>query len=817
MKKSTIIALSVTGSLVLVTCIALSIYFAMKSSSANGPTPLSPQEQCNKNGYIWDPVKQECTTNQCVATVDPATGVLSGTMVNLSGTACVDVSSGAYLSPFARASLLQVCQDAGFQNVGTTSTGVATGLVCTKASGCDTKPYVTNTFMDGCPYLTYRTSGASCVPPTNDQLEYLCNTSINGCPINTNLNQNCPSGQPCFDAIQGCQAQLDTPGCRPQNEMWQWMNGQCVNATVSNTIAVTVTTARVDIIEGTFVLDNLPQTTKVQWRYLLTNTTKTWQDPVTVQGSSFMVDLSNLNLPVSSTYQFSLQAYTSVNDSPYVLSFQSVVPAAVTLQPAPVVPGLVTIKPALSLDLAQQLAANWTGAIDAANNNSGNIKPFQQPDASTWNNSLQGVAPTSSFLIVPCTTAYCKTLLSDSYAMLILAWPVATPLSQAQMDEIKKTCSSVTSPSVSYAVYSGDTLVGNRLTGGAWLQPVPSDPTIVTTFQIVAYVWSASTGDEGIEKSACTSQPLNVVVQVPTDLYSASTCFSIQPFKPQGSFIPGNFMLYHPGSNKCSSPEDSVEALSARDFSCLVNGTAPPTLTNMQLYGCNDTPQAGTNCNSSGQGCVTVSPVTTVRQPELGESNQCPPPSDNQPPCEGSEYCQLAACNCPASVPWYLCGAFSFAQVGTGAAIEASRWQDRVSNVSNFIKFYGLDKVSDVQTFLNNTSSPQNIQTVWDSTYGTAVCPLPNNWNAPTPGNCDITSPTAWNQTSVCNAWEPTNGLYKRQVYTYPTSQDGAQSACCPSKYTYYSGCCCPDTNNKSNCTPLAAGTLGPTWCKTKT
>lgn len=835
MKKSVVIALSVTGSIVLATCIALSLYFALKTSvTPPTPSPLSPKDQCSKNGYIWDPVKQVCTTNQCLATVDPATGVLSGTMVNVSGTSCVPVSSGSYLSPFARAALLKDCVNAGFQNLGSTTAG----LICTKASGCNTKPYVTNTFMDGCPYLTYQpgdVQGSTCIPPTNDQLQYLCNTSVNGCPVNTSLNSNCGTDQPCYDPVKGtCQAQLDAPGCRPQNEQWQWSNGQCVNATVSNVIVTQVTSATVEQVQGTFTLDNPPQNTKLLWSYLLvlvssdsTKPAPTWQGPVIVQGSSqapsFTVNLSSFNLPVQSQYNFTLQAYTSVNNGPYVLSFASVVPSVITLQAAPVAPGLVTIKPTLSLELAQQVAADVPGAILAANKNSSQSNPFVPPDPSVWTNTtLPGTVQSNSFLIVPCTTAYCKNTLSDGVAMLILAWPVAKPLNSDQVSEIKKACPSISDPQVSYAVYSGTNVVQSQLTQGTWLQPIPSDPTLVTTLQIKAYVWSSADGDTGIENSQCTSQPLNVVVQVPSNLYSADTCYAIQPFKPEGQFMPGNFMVYHPGNNLCSSPANLVEALQARDFSCLIQQGAPDLTKPLQLYGCNDTQQVGSNCNSSGQACATVSPVSTVRQPQEGESQECNPlPNGTVPPCGGSQYCQLAACNCPPTVPWYLCGAYSFAQVGQDKAIEASRWQDRVSNVSNFIQTYGLDKVStlpNLTPFLTQTSTTQNIKTAWDTTYGAAVCPLPK-WSAPSPGSCDITSSSACTQQNVCSEWTPgpadQPGLYKQQVYVYPTKEQ--QAACCPTNFTYYAGCCCPDTSTscigQTTCTPVTTGTLGPTWC----
>lgn len=821
MKKSTVIILSVCGSALLVTCIVLSTVFALKQQGGNKPPPpLSPKDQCNANGYIWDPVNQVCTSKQCSALVDPQTGIITGTMIDITGETCVNVSgSGAYVSPFARATLLQLCQKADFANLQVTSTG----LQCTNAAGCNTKPYISNSVMDGCPYLTYQPAakGNDCVPPTLTQLQNLCNTSVNGCPANSSLNVSCPAGQPCFDPNKGCVAQLDTPGCRPAGQLWQWSGTQCLNATVSNTIAVTVSSATTDSIQGTFVFDNPPQNAKLMWLFsLASSSTTAWQGPVTIDKNQFNINLTGIPVTVNSVYKLVLQVYSSVNDSPYLLQFTSVTPNNVTLTTAPVAPGLVTIKPQLSLDSAKQVAANVPGAILAANGNSQGSNPFVVPDTVSWTNSLQGSVsnPSSdqSFLLVPCTTAYCKNTLSDGIAMLIFAWLPVQTLTPDQSAEIKKACPSLSDPQVSYAVYQNDTLVGNQLTAGTWLQPVPSDPTVTNTFKIVAYVWSGS--DSGVQNSACLSQPLNVVVQVPTNLYSTEVCYSIQPLKPQGAFIPGNFMLYHPGDNMCSAPVNSVEALGARDFSCLIQQSAP-TLQNMQLYGCNDV-GTGDSCNSSGQGCQPIVPVTTVRQPGAGESTECSPPVPGTvPSCGGLQYCQEAACNCPDTVNWALCGSTTYAQVGTENAIEANRWQSRVNNVSNFIQNYGLDKVVNVQTFLNETSSPQSIQSAWDTNYGASVCPLPQ-WDAPSPTNCDVTSSDACKQPFVCGSWIPENNmpaLYRQEVVQYPTQEQ--QGDCCPTNSSFYAGCCCPSVGQGSscadlkNCVPLATGTLGPTWC----
>jgi hypothetical protein len=835
MKKKYLIVL-IVFSLVLVGALTYGVVSSQLTSGTGG-TPSSgptPQQQCNANGYVWDPKTQQCTSNVCSAQVDSNTGVITGTMVNYSGDQCVDVQSGAYISPLTRASLLELCQSTACSScpAGTKFTNLeftATGPKCTQSTGCSTKPYDSNSIMDGCPYLTYLPgTDNNCVAPTENELQLLCNTSVNGCPLNTNLNANCNTDTPCFNPASGCVAQSELPGCRPHNTMWQWIGTQCVNTTVSNSIAVTVNSATVADITGTFVLDNIPQNASLLWNYVLTQGDKTWQGPVVIKGNTFTASLLVITPPLSvgASYTLVLQVYTSINDSPYVLSFTSAAPTPVTLTAAPVAPGLTTLKPTLSLALAQQVAQDVPGAIDAANANSAGNDPFVKPSADVWSNSLQGYnSGTTPFLIVPCTSLYCKTELSVGVAMLILAWPPMTTLTSDQTAEIKKACSTLSNPQVSSAVYmqetsaSGSTLslVGNKITTGTWLQPLSSDPTKTWLFRVVAYVWSGT--DNGVENSQCLSQPLDIPVQVPHNLYSAEVCFNIQPLKPQGQAMEGNFMVYHPGANMCSGPINSVEALGARDFSCLITNTAP-SLDNMQLYACNDISyDSSGNCNSSGQGCGPVFPVNSVRQPTTGQSTQCAGLLDGTPPCAGAQYCQEAACNCPPSVDWADCGRTTYAQVGASNAIEEGRWKSRVNNVVNFIQTYGLDKLVNVQTFLNQTGSADSIQKAWDTNYGASVCPLPN-WKAPQPGNCDVTSANACTQNTVCGAWEAEPGtpyLYKQEVVQYPTAAQ--QSSCCPTNTTMYAGCCCPNADSGSSCGDLTGctpvnGALSYTWCQ---
>ena len=826
MNKSYLAAIIVL-SVVFVTVVTLGVVYSRKQGTPGG-TPLTPQQQCNANGYIWNPDTQTCTSVVCEAQVDPGTGVISGQMLNASGTQCVNVD-GAYFTPFTQAALLKLCQNTSCDPCpsGSGQTKFSTlqltpkGPVCGFQAGCNTKPYFSNSIMDGCPYLTYQTDSSNqCVPPTTLELQQLCNTSVNGCPLGSNLNNNCPSDTPCFNPSSSnpCLPQLAAPGCRPMNQQWQWIGTQCVNTTVSNTIAATISSATVNQITGTYTLDNIPANAKLLWNFVLSdNNNKSWQGQLVIESNNFTAQLQGSTVQTQTEYTFEIQLYTSDSSvSPFVLTYTTVAPLKVKLQPAPVAPGLTTIVPQLSLDLAKQVASNVPNAITLANNNS-DSKPFVTPTADVWSNSLQGIG-NNQYLIVPCTTAYCKTEVNVGYAMLILAWPPVTTLSADQQAEIKKACSTLDNPQISYAVYIQETsdpnskltLKGDQLTDGTWLQPIASDPTKTWLFRVVAYVWSGS--DSGITNSTCLSQPLDLPIQVPTNLYSAEVCYNIAPLKPQGQPIPGNFMVYHPGDNTCSSPLTPVEALGARDFSCLTL-QQQPTLDNMLLYACDDTGY-NSNCNSSGQGCQPVLPVTSVRKPTGTESTNCKPPT-YAPPCGGAQYCQEAACNCPNSVEWENCGTNAYAQVGTQNAVVESRWKNRVNNVSNFIQTYGLDKLVNVQTFLNQVP---DVDKMWDSTYGASQCPL--STGKVVDPQCDATNPNACQQNEVCSSWEQVPGspyLYKHQVAQYPTSDQ--QTGCCPSGSSYFAGCCCQTDPSTQSCADLkscspVANVIGKTWCQ---
>lgn len=826
MSKSYVAAIIVL-SVVLVTVVTLGVVYSLKVKS-NTDTPLTPQQKCNANGYIWNPDTQTCTTLTCEAKVDPSSGVISGQMINVDGTQCVNVTSGAYLSPLTQAALLQLCQStscspcpSGSATKFSTLQFTDKGPVCGFQAGCNTKPYFFNSILDGCPYLTYQTDASNqCAPPTTLELQQLCNTSVNGCPLGSSLNSNCPSDQPCFNPTSSdpCLPQLAAPGCRPMNQQWQWIGTQCVNTTVSNTIAATISSATVNQITGSYTLDNVPANAKLLWNFVLTdNNTHSWQGQLVVSNNTFVAHLQGSSVQTGVEYTFDIQLYTSDSSvSPFVLKYTTVAPLQVKLQPAPVAPGLTTIVPQLSLDLAKQIAADVPGAVALANQNSAD-QPFVTPTSDVWSNSLQGIG-NNQYLIVPCTTAYCKTEVNVGYAMLILAWPPVKTLSPSQQAELKKVCSTLDSPQISYAVYRQETsdpsskltLVGDQLTDGTWVQPISADPTVTWLFRMVAYAWSGT--DSGIGNSSCLSQPLDVPVQIPSNLYSAAVCYNIAPLKPQGVPIPGNFMVYHPGDNMCSSPLNPVEALGARDFSCLTL-QKQPTLDNMYLYACDDVGY-NSNCNSSGQGCQPVLPVTAYRTPSSTESTTCAAPTYT-PPCAGSQYCKEAACNCPSMVEWQNCGTNAYAQVGPQNAIVESRWKNRVNNVSNFIQTYGLDKLVNVQTFLNQVP---DVDKVWDSTYGASQCPLTKG--VPVDSQCDVTNPKACQQNEVCSAWQPVQGspyLYKQEVAQYPSSSE--ESGCCPTGSTYFAGCCCQTNPTMQSCSDLkqctpVANAIGKTWCQ---
>jgi hypothetical protein len=844
MEKSYIASI-VICSVVLITTLTLGIVFSQKKGGTPSVTPLTPQQQCQANGYIWNPVTNTCTSLSCTATVDSNTGKLTGQVLNFDGTQCVDVQSGAYLSPFAKASLLNLCTSTNCSNCPAGATTFATlnltpqGPTCGFEAGCNSKPFTDRSIMDGCPYLTYQPDPSNpdnCVAPTSTELEQLCNVSVNGCPVDSGLNNNCDSSTPCFNPISGqCSPQQTAPGCRPMNQYWKWTNGQCVNTTVNNTLVInSVTEATTASVAGTFSLGNslpLPPTSRSIYNFVLTDqNASSWQGPVTVvNNTSFKAALNGPK--VSTPYFLSIQVYVSANEgAPYVLTYTNVTPYPITLTAPPVAPGLQTIAPTLSLKLAQEVAADWGTALNSANSNSG-TNTFQVPASNVWNNTLP-YSSTANYLLVPCTDIYCTTDVAAKYALLIMAWPVVATLSPTQLAEVQKTCPTLTQPQVSYAVYLQETsapnstltVVGNQITNGSWLQPILSDPSKTWLFRIVAYVWSGAPpgGDPGVQGATCLSQPLDITIQVPPNLYNVDLCYSIQPLKPQGTFIPGNFMLYHPGSNLCSSPQNAIEALGARDFSCMVQNGTVPTLENMNLYGCNDVGY-NSNCNSSGQGCLPVEPVTNVRQPTSTQTSCAPPSGNENIPCGGYQYCQEAACNCPESIEWENCGNTAYAQVGTNAAIGEAQWKDRVTNVTNFITFYGLNNLNpslnaNVQQFLNTTTTPQSIGNAWDLTYGSLQCPLTKGqWSSQQ--NCDASDATkGCTQSTVCGPWLPEAGSvyrYKQENVQLP-SQD---QSCCGTGSMFVNGCCCPGTDSQDSCAALKGcqpvqGALTKMWCQ---
>ena len=842
--SKTLLAAVIVTAILLIGTIVLGVVYSQKYSGPSSSTTLTPQQQCNANGYVWDPVEQVCTSTSCSVTVDKSTGDISGTIVSFTGNQCVNVASGSYLSPFAQAALKQACINNGFSNVDYTSNGPK----CSQSTGCTSQPFETNSIMDGCPYLTLQPNASGqCVPPTSAQLQQLCTTSVNGCPVNSSLNSACPVSQPCYNPQSGCvNAEPSAIGCRPEGQEWKWTGVTCVNTTVSQSIAITVTSSDTATITGTVTVDSVPPGAAILWNYVLTQadsttgTATTWQGPATVSGHLFQGNLSptGTNKPVANqTYSFSLQLYQSIGNSPFFLADTTVAPVTIVLSPAPKPPGLQTIVPALSKDLAKSLAQDVGTTIAAANNQTGGTNPFVNPDSSVWNNSLPFANTNDPFLIVPCTSAYCQTQLASNLAIVILAWPVITQLTTAQAAEVKQSCSALASvePSalkVSYAVYMSKnggtmTLIGNKVDSGSWIQPLSSDPTTVWGFQVVAYVYDGSNGagDPGVDHSSCLSQPVDLTFQMPVDLYSPSVCFNIQPLKPGGQPIPGNFMVYEPGSNMCTGPQNMADALGARDLSCLIGqGTNPivPSLNATTLYGCNDIAYSN-NCNSSGQGCAVVSPVVTVRQ---DNASACASEAVNTPSCPGAQSCQDAACYCPPSVDWFQCGSTSYASLGPTAAIEAGRWQSRINNVVNFIQAYNLDSVVNVQTFLNEATAPNGVADAWNKVYGPASpnCPLPQ-WSPDGTPPCDVTSSDACRQSTVCGQWLPqtesgTPYLYKRQLIEYPTDAQGANAGCCPSNLPQFiAGCCCPANESfntcgdYTGCSPVA-NALSRTWCE---
>jgi hypothetical protein len=829
------------------------LYFVLRKNHAPAPIPIpnpsiTPQQECINKGYIWDPQTSVCISINCIASVDADSGIITGSVVDVSGTSCIEIVKDIFISPYVRAHLIDLCQQQGFFNYIPSSTG----LQCTKASGCNTQKYnIDNSLLQNCVYMTLQPgTGNKCVAPNTDQIEHLCNTSVEGCPVNTSLNSSCSAtSNPCYDPVQGnCLPASDTPGCRPSGKNWEWIDGTCIDATVSKSITVTITKATLDEIDGNYTIPEPPANTSLIWNFTLTDDSKNppnqWQGPFTPSytDNSFSIlinNLSTLSTPteVGIPYNFTVQVSISYGiDLPYVPAFTSLQPTQITLQSVPVAPNsLLTIQPTLDYSLASKLVNDVNTAVDGANNvevtHLQNM--FQKPDTNIWTNSLPILQDQQNlYIIVPCTTAYCLRNLNDMYAMLIFAWKPITSLSPAQISDISTCSPAVTNPQVSYAVYSDDLIIGNRLRGGSWFQPILSKPGISTRIKLVAYVWSHDDqGDQGIENSKCTAQPNTFDVVTPPTLYSAKTCFYIKPLiETQGAPIPGNFMLYEPRDNMCSQPVTTLDALSARDFSCMTSTLLDPTITSMKLYGCNDHDES-VACASSGQTCEYIVANDDVRQPDSGQDTNCSPLDPNSPiPCGGSQYCQNAACNCPTSVPWSYCGQGSYADVGqnTNKAIIKDRWVKRLQNIKVMIDTYNLTSFLingiSVQTFSDamGTSNTPVLETLWDQTYGLNICPLANNtdWVAPTPQNCDVTSTSNCQQENVCGAWEEDpnqKGLYIQQVYVYPSAD--LTPSCCDTNYKYFARCCCDDSQSYNTCKELkpvcksAITNSTPTWC----
>ena len=875
MKKSIVISLSIVGALVLLACVGLPLYFAFFKSTASSPVSpiITPQEECVQNGYIWDQSNNVCTSitpqqqciNEgytwdsdqntcihlnCIASVDKDSGIITGSILNVDNTACVNIGKDTFITIFAQEHLKELCQEADKDFVNYLVSGV--GLRCVKASGCNKVPYTIGVTspLNNCIYMTLQPGdGKGCVPPTDNQIQDFCNYSLNGCPSNSSLDNSCDDTQPCYNPTTGfCLAASPTPGCRPSDKNWQWLNGVCVDTTVTKSISLTISNATLDKIEGTYTnTSSIPTTTKQIWVCTLsddsTKPVTNWQQVFTpsVDDNTFTIiiqQFSKLSTPtkVGVPYNLTVQVYVSANDPiPYELGYVSIQPTTITLEAAPVTPSeIASIQPNLDRNLANALLTsnNINNAVNAANNNSdstNNPTVFQLPDSSKWDNGLPTV-PTlnNSYLIVPCTTAYCVNTLNDPYAMLIFAWKSITSLSTSQIADIKKCSPEITNPQISYAVKADDDIIGDRLQGGTWFQPILSDPTITTTFKLLAYVWDSKDGDQGFSKSKCTSSS-TFVVSTPTTMYSAEICYNIQPL--QGPPIPGNFMLYKPGDNMCSEPLTKMDELSARDFSCMISSGTDPSVTSMNMYGCNDKGyNKGYDCDAASQMCESIVASTDVRLPDAGQDNKCPPLDQNlQIPCGGTQYCQRAACNCPTGIPWDECGVSSYANFGqTGKAINKDRWVERMQSIKELIDTYSLLCVApSVQGFVNTMGdvTETDLKNLWDHNYGVDICPLSSNtdWKAPSPESCDVSSDTNCKQQNLCGTWakdtdtnQTETGLYIKPLYVYPS--EDLNPSCCNSNSEYFAGCCCTSSDNRNTCAELkevclSVGIPNPTWC----
>jgi hypothetical protein len=761
----------------------------------------------------------------------------------------------ANLSIAADATLSSLCQHTKCDNCSSEQPNFGNvqytlnGPVCVVSAGCETKLFrINGSILDGCISNTYKTGANGCEAPSNNDLGNLCTTSITGCPENSNYTANCSTDAPCFSPENACVPSTSVIGCRPENMDWEWNNLACLDVTPlkSITISPPLVTTTIDNISGKFELDmnNVLLGSTLIWDFTITekdDPTHTWQDALVVDTDLFTFSANFKNLQIILTkgiYYLDFKVYQSVENSSYFLKYTLVTPYQVELT-VPIVPvnpnGPTPIKsltPVLSRELALGLASDVTGAVNSANSAISNIQAFSVPSTDIWNNSLPN-GNSDDYIIVPCTSIYCRDGYSDTTAMFISAWD--TTVTATQKQDIESTCS-ITNPNVSYAVYVQQLtptpltkrLMANKNTIGNWLQPLSSDPQYTWLFTIIAYAWSGI--DPGVEDSKCVSEALPIQVRVPTTLYSSKICYNINPIKPEGDFKPGNFMIYEAGKNYCSSPINTEDVLSARDFSCLINNTdnTKYDLTQMQIYNCYDIDENNT-CQAAGQGCGKMSAVTTVRHPmQSEEETSCIPPSSSTTiPCEGYQYCQSAACNCPDSVDWGLCNA-AYAEV-TGVktnVVSENEWTSRVNNLASFIIKYNLNTINpaimNVTPFLDDTQTNTSIKHKWDTNYGVNNCPLPN-YTSPTPTNCDLKNSNSCKQNAVCGSWEKNNlnaYLYQQEIVQYPGLNQ--QQGCCTTDATltkYVNGCCCPNDNTINSCSDYngkckpVSNELGNTWC----
>lgn len=602
-----------------------------RHSSDSGKTP---QQKCNTTGYVWDPLSNSCTKTSCTATVDDMTGLVTGQVLDMNGTACVSLNSKTYVSSIAENSLSNLCQTYPCKVPSLKCDGssnfnyyAVNTQKCVIDVGCAADSYAidgdssTAKLLNGCPNMTLTQNPENkgeCVAPDVSQLQMLCETSISGCPFGSTLSAACSEtgvGDACYSPGQAtCLPASSNKGCRPDDigTAWQWNNGQCVNITVSPYITnVSVTGDPTDLnINGIFEIEHDVGETVLYTYQMhpnasgltpLTGYAQVTFGPLTSDTNvkSTVKTLNNFTInfksggngpSVDQSYDLELQGWVLQNQGEHpIIRYVSDKPITIKVVKGTLPPGITQLLPKPTRQIALNVASSMglNNVIQSANNNT---KFKQIPENSnTWTNMelptyCTGDACSTIYLLVPCTTEYCVSSNNRiDHAMLVLAWE-APSVADIELAQKESGCNNLsTGAQVLYYASmkefqpSGVSREIQLFDGGTmprWFGSITTIPGYFWEISIGTYLWpqGGSVIPSWINAS-CKSPLVKINVQVPSTFYSSSTCFSIKPLTPAGNPIPGNYNVYNSTINGCQpvTSLSPLEITAARDVNCMWN------------------------------------------------------------------------------------------------------------------------------------------------------------------------------------------------------------------------------------------------------